>query len=63
MLVRFAKIGWSGNSAFVTANQWVKFTIMANFVFHSSETEQALVRSGLNRTLRTIANDSFSGLL
>jgi HD-like signal output (HDOD) protein len=62
MLVRFAKIGWSGNSAIVTANQWVSSPSWQILFPHQSETEQALVRSGLNRTLERLPM-ILSGLL
>lgn len=53
-LVRFARIGSSGNTFQVIQNQWINSPAWQILFPHQSETEQAIVRSSLNRTLERL---------
>lgn len=53
-LVRFWKIGISGNSAEVAPNVWLNSPAWHILFPNQSETEQAIVKSSLNRTLERL---------
>lgn len=61
-LVRFARIGSSGNTSPIVQNQWLNSPAWHILFPNKSETEQALVRSSLNRMLERLPM-ILSGLL